>query len=428
MKFFFPDSQDVVDPSFDFETERRNELRVRQRDDLYAHEAFRSRAYDGLLVSKGIVDGYGQVSSRYSIGQKHRLLRNGVKEFLRLDKIPYPLEVIGDCGAFTYVKEKEPPYTVDEVINFYADCRFDYGLSVDHVILSYQPDWDEKGAKPPEEMKDRQDLTLELARQFWTRCKERKEGFSPIGVAQGWSPKSYARSIKELQAMGYTYIALGGMVPLKTAEILESLAEIAEVRKPKTQFHLLGVTRLDQVHSFASLGVASFDSTSPLRQAFKDAVDNYYTLDRTYSAIRIPQVEGNAKLQKQIASGAIRQELARKLEKTALAAMVAFDKGKLDIEAAVAALTEYEALYSEAASTEKKPRLGKGNQGRADLYREVLADQPWKKCGCEVCRSLGHHVILFRGAERNRRRGFHNVWMFYRRVRNELGLGLEDAA
>jgi hypothetical protein len=428
MKFFFPDSQDLVDPSFDFESERRADLRVRQRDDLYAHEVFRSRAYHGLLVSKGIVDGYGQVGSRYSIGQKHRLLRNGVKEFLRLEKVPYQLQMMGDCGAFTYVKEKTPPYTVDEVINFYADCRFDYGLSVDHVILAYQPNWDVKGVKPPAEIQERQDLTLELAKEFWSRCKSRKEGFTPIGVAQGWSPKSYARAVRELQAIGYTYIALGGMVPLKTEEILASLIEIAEIRRPKTQLHLLGVTRLDYLNVFASLGVASFDSTSPLRQAFKDATDNYYTLDRTYSAIRIPQVEGNAKLQKQIASGAIRQELARKLEKAALAAMAAFAKGKLDIEATVASLTEYEELCAESIPVEKGARPAKGRRGRAEVYREVLADEPWKKCGCEVCCSIGHHVILFRGAERNRRRGFHNVWVFYRRTRSELGLGLEDAA
>lgn len=428
MKFFFPDSQDLVDPSFDFTTERRDDLRVRQRDDLYAHEVFHSRAYDGLLVSKGIVDGYGQVSSRYSIGQKHRLLRNGVKEFLRLEKLPYRLEVMGDCGAFTYVKEKEPPYTVDEVIGFYTDCRFDYGLSVDHVILAYQPEWDAKGAKPPAEILERQEITLELAKQFWARCRGKKQGFTPIGVAQGWSPKSYARAVKELQAMGYTYIALGGMVPLKSAEILASLTEIEEVRRPKTQLHLLGVTRLDHMNPFASLGVASFDSTSPLRQAFKDATDNYYTLTRTYSAIRIPQVEGNAKLQKQISSGAIRQETARKLEKAALAAMADFAKGRLGLEAAVASLVEYEDLCAGNAAAGKKTRPAKGDRSRAEVYREVLSDQPWKQCGCEVCRSIGHHVILFRGAERNRRRGFHNVWVFYRRIRGELGLGLGDAA
>ena len=46
MKFFFPDSQDFVDPSFDMITEERSEYRVRQRDDLYAHEIFNPPPFD----------------------------------------------------------------------------------------------------------------------------------------------------------------------------------------------------------------------------------------------------------------------------------------------------------------------------------------------------------------------------------------------
>src|SRR5258708_5988700 len=69
VKFFFPDSQDFVDPSFNFETESRSALRVRQRDDRYAHEEFASPPFDGLLVSRAIVD-----SGRYTLAQKHRLL------------------------------------------------------------------------------------------------------------------------------------------------------------------------------------------------------------------------------------------------------------------------------------------------------------------------------------------------------------------
>ena len=38
MKFFFADSLDTVDPTFDFEAETRAEWRIRQRDDLYPHE------------------------------------------------------------------------------------------------------------------------------------------------------------------------------------------------------------------------------------------------------------------------------------------------------------------------------------------------------------------------------------------------------
>ena len=72
----------------------------------------------------------------------------------------------------------------------------------------------------------------------------------------------------------------------------------------------LGVTRTDRVMTFASHGVVSFDSTSPLRQAFKDDKDNYYTMDRTYTAIRVPQVEGNPSLQKRIRAGLVSQEQA----------------------------------------------------------------------------------------------------------------------
>ena len=59
MKYFLPDSQDLVDPSFDFEKENRSVDRVRHQDDHYAHEVFSTRAFDGILISKAIVDGTG---------------------------------------------------------------------------------------------------------------------------------------------------------------------------------------------------------------------------------------------------------------------------------------------------------------------------------------------------------------------------------
>ena len=37
----------------------------------------------------------------------------------------------------------------------------------------------------------------------------------------------------------------------------------------------------------------------------------------------------------------------------------------------------------------------------------------WKMCPCHDCRALSIHVVSFRGAERNRRRGFHNRSITY---------------
>lgn len=414
MKFFFPDSQDLVDPSFDFNRETRRPDRVRHRHDQYAHEVFSTPAFDGLLVSKGIVDGFGATGSRYTTAQRHRLLRVGAQEFFRTSALNLP--IIGDCGAFTYVREAVPPYSVDEVLEFYVECRFDFGISVDHVILAYQPKLDDLAnidAVVPRELVDRQQVTLQLANEFITKHQTMNLEFKPMGVAQGWSPMSYANAVSELQKMGYDYIALGGMVPLKTREILECLEVINDVRLSGTKLHLLGVTRTDHVAAFAGFGVASFDSTSPLRQAFKDDRDNYYTMDRTYTAIRIPQVEGNPSLQRKIASGALPQDRARKLEKSCLDLMRLYAANECSIDEVLEALVVYD-TFCEPDSNHR------------EIYREVLQNRPWTRCPCSICQALDYHVILFRGAERNRRRGFHNVWVFYRRLMRELGVPIEE--
>ena len=57
MKFYFPDSQDLVSPAYDFVRDEYPPHRVRQRDDRYAHEVLSQAPYHGILVSKSIVDG-----------------------------------------------------------------------------------------------------------------------------------------------------------------------------------------------------------------------------------------------------------------------------------------------------------------------------------------------------------------------------------
>ena len=48
VKFFLPDALDLVDPGFDFDRETWSEDRVRQRDDLYIHEVFKTPACDAV--------------------------------------------------------------------------------------------------------------------------------------------------------------------------------------------------------------------------------------------------------------------------------------------------------------------------------------------------------------------------------------------
>lgn len=409
MRFFFPDSQDQVSPTYDFLSEEYSPYRVRQRDDLYAHEVLATAPYDGMLVSKAIVDGSVSGSGKYSEAQRSRLYRYGVQRFFRL---PAGVEALGDCGAFNYVDEPVPPYTVAEVVDFYEGCGFDSGVSVDHVVLAYDRQVGLKDA--PVEWSERRAISLRYAEDFLAECDRRGRPFEPVGAAQGWDPSSYADSVRLLQDMGYRRIALGGMVPLKTRDILDSLTGVAAVRHAGVSLHLLGVTRINSMREFRALGVDSFDSTSPFRQAFMDDRDNFHTPDGHYTAIRIPQVDANSALKRRILSGEIDQRTAVLAERACLAAVRAVTKRRSSVDAALGALSVYESLLAL-----KKTYVPE--------YQRTLEDRPWASCRCRVCRDHGVEIAIFRGTERNKRRGFHNLSVLGAQVR-ELPAKHEEVA
>lgn len=392
MKFFFPDAQDMIYPEYDFLHDEYPAHRVRQRDDRYAHEVLEPVPYDGMLISKAIIDGVGNAVGKYSQAQRDRLYRRGGKSFFRL---PDGLELLGDCGAFSYVKEDVPPVTVTEVLDFYEACGCDAGISIDHLILDFEsgaplfdadPDWSR-----------RRSISLDLAASFKEEAERRNSFVEPVGAAQGWSPGSYAESVRELQDMGYRRVALGGMVPLKTNQILETLDAVALVLKPDTNLHLLGVARPEVMDDFAERGVSSFDSTSPFRQAFMDDRKNYHTATGAYVAIRVPQVDGNARLKRRILAGEVDQAEAIRLERECLRRLRAFDQGQMTSSDVLASLVEYETLLE----PDKKSYV----QG----YEQMLGDAPWKRCTCTLCQTHGIEIAIFRGTERNKRRGFHNI-------------------
>jgi hypothetical protein len=209
--------------------------------------------------------------------------------------------------------------------------------------------------------------------------------------------------------MGYRRIALGGMVPLKTHEILACLEEISVILRPEVQLHLLGITRVESMERFAELGVTSFDSTSAFRQSFMDERNNYHTADGAYTAVRVPQVDGNPALKRSILSGAVSQRAAILAERECLSALRGYDQGAVDLEDVMAALGAYETLVLGDNQAKKKSYLGP--------YRRTLEARPWKSCPCALCKEHGIEIAIFRGTERNKRRGFHNLTVLEAKMR-----------
>lgn len=433
MKFLYADTQDYVDPGYDFLNDRNAPGRKRYWDDQYAHEMMSPAPYDGLLVSMSAVRPAAGVSNskvRYSTAEQQRFLREGARKFLRLNGQKFKdAMIMGDCGAFAYVEHPTPAYAPAEVVDFYADGGFTHGCSPDHIIFNCD------SSNPPAEDQDddiiyRYNITLANAKEFLRLTNEAGRPFEPLGVVQGWSPKSMAAAAKSLEDMGYRYLAIGGLVPLKVEQIHEVLTELRASIKAETNIHLLGFAKAERIHEFTNYGITSFDSTSPLIRAFKDAKSNYYLENTTskldyYTAIRIPQAIENPKLMQGIKRGVLSAEALQEKEAIALQTLRDYDKGLADYEATISALTNYLrlTLSGSIASTEE---LEKEVAKSIRLITPTLIDKPWKKCQCSICQSAGVETIIFRASNRNKRRGFHNLGVYHRHLQRTLEKARND--
>lgn len=413
MKFIFADSLDFVDPGYDFINDRNAPGRKPYWDDAYPHEILGYAPYHGMLVSRGIV-GDGPVKGKYTEAQAMRFRRVGAREFLRLNKPEFAdLDLFGDCGAFTYVAEDTPPYTPADTMEFYQDCGFTHGCSVDHIIF----DFDETVAGlagASAEAQRRFDITLENADAFLKEAHGAM-GFTPLGVIQGWSPGSMAEAARRLVAMGYDYLAIGGMVPLKADQIKRCLMAIRDVVPPSTRLHILGFAKPNEIGEFAPFNITSVDTTSPLIRAFKDDKQNYWLGDGPrlsyYTAIRVPQALENPRLQRHVRQGDFKAEHLTRMETSALAALRAYDHDDQDLEAVLETVLEYNAVLATGQAYEvvrDKPVMEKLRA----RYRATLTEKPWRQCGCPICRDVGIEVMIFRASNRNKRRGIHNLGVF----------------
>ncbi len=381
LRYFIPDWDDRVDPTFNFATDAHTADRNPYRDDVYAHELYSPPPYDGILLSLATLD--GNLKKREAI-----LAAGSVHRYLRLP-IDGEHTVIGDCGAFTYWEQENPPYTTEAVLETYQSLEFDLGVSIDHLIF----------AELEAEKERRWQITVDNAADFLRLHRSGGYTFTPVGVAQGWDSASYQRSARALVQMGYTYIAVGGLVRSTTTDVIRTLQAIKDVLRPGIEVHLFGVNRPEHAATFAQLAVTSFDSASRLRRAWMDGRRNYFLGDDAFTAIRIPDAKTVAK----------KHDLdlipTAALERQALEAVRAYAQDEIDSATTLAAVRAYAAVTGDL-----KPQAIRD-------YQHTLESRPWRQCPCAICREIGVEVIIFRGNNRNRRRGFHNTWQLYEQLR-----------
>jgi hypothetical protein len=416
LKYFIPDWEDRLDPNYNFETDTFSRDRsAAYETDVYAHQIFKTPPYDGVLISLAIFKDKLSLTSN-SNGEKQIRQFKSIKKYLRI-KHDSKLKVMGDCGAFSYINEDIPPedYKTNKVSDIYQALKFDYGVSVDHMIPEFIVERTKRNKIKKVyltkfQKEERRQLSLKNAEDFIKYHGRKQLSFIPIGAVQGYTPETYADSAAKTIEMGYSYIGIGTLVPKSDEEIVEILREVKKViGRRKIRIHLFGILRPQKLSEFRVLGVTSLDSASYLRKAWLRSGQNYLSATgHWYSAIRIPYAT-NTRLLKNAKKDGLTESQVKNMEQKCLKMLRDFANGENDnIDNVLKNVLAYDSLLL---------RDYDGNH-HYDKYKKVLAERPWEKCNCEVCRDFGIEVIIFRGANRNKRRGFHNTKIFYEQILN----------
>jgi hypothetical protein len=129
-----------------------------------------------------------------------------------------------------------------------------------------------------------------------------------------------------------------------------------------------------------------------------------------------PQATENGRLKIAAKEGKINQEEMLKLEILSLTSLRAFDRGEISIDETLEMVITYN-VFLESSLHDNTIDRNKLAKKLEPLYRKTLENRPGKECICPICTTIGIEVIIFRGSNRNRRRGMHNLFVYHNRIK-----------
>lgn len=405
--YFLPDWDDLLDENFDFESDRFSGVSRQKREDKHCCILMKpKRICDGVLVSlaqhvtsKGPLKRITGTETN-SLSPPNMRLQFGLEEDQSL---------FGDCGAFSYVNDQNPAISVEQAVALYELHGFDFGSSVDHIpVLAVERDG-EKTELSLAERTARVKITKENAEQFIYLARKRHASFTPVGVIQALDPTDYARTAHYYHQLGYRHIAIGGLVPLSDAlveTVVTKVMAVVATLNPRPWVHLFGIFRPKLQARFRELRIDSFDSASYFRKAWLRSDQNYLgTNGKWYAALRVPMTN-DGRTRKRLEDQQLNLEQLAREEREVLRLLCLYEKDQANIGEVLDAILGYDQHLTRSSEA----------QSMKESYRHTLEDRPWRMCDCPLCQNIGIHMLIFRGANRNKRRGSHNTLMLYKKV------------
>lgn len=433
MKFYIPEWDDQVDAGYNFikdEYSNTNSDEPRQKAYMWALFPQHQIPFDGILVS--LLNIIGRKKKYQTILEK-----GGIRNFLQLPE-KYP--ILADCGAWGYINNEEegPPFDSETVFKHYKAMGVNEGVTVDHLVLPQI----KKGTKTIKvDTQRRMDITYQNGIQghkLWK--KQHKQDFDLLVGVQGLETTDYMNMFEMYIKHDIDSFAFGGLAKKTTkqvADIIDNIINHIEENDLKIRkIHFFGLGREQLFKRFQKVEkygiITSFDTSSWLRQAWLGG--NYHLIDKgqkkNYTAIRVPFTHGKRSSFKGKRALVDETNLPNLIEAEKNVMNALRDDENPDyIDHALEQIKSYDQLVQHELSRSYKQHYQDNElkiKAMHDFYSKiepkysgVLKEQPWKKCDCVLCQEHGIDILIFRGNDRNRRRGFHNVYQIYFNLLNK---------
>ncbi|MEO8648319.1 MAG: tRNA-guanine transglycosylase DpdA [Acidobacteriota bacterium] len=410
VSYFLPDWDDLLDINFNFSTDTFSGKSPSERGDKHCSILMKpERMHDGILVSLAQhVTSKGPLR-RFEGSEEQSLAPKNLRDQFGLE---HNQTLFGDCGAFSYVNEVEPSISVEQAVALYDLHGFDFGASVDHIPVAHVF---RKGLSVDltrGEQLARVRKTKKNAELFLDAAHKRRVSFRPVGTIQALDPASYAQTVKLYYEFGYRYIAIGGLVPQSDAaiqKIVKAVMKTVSKLPERPWIHLFGVFRPKLQELFRNLKVDSFDSATYFRKAWLRSDQNYLATDGNwYAAIRVPMTK-DPRTRKRLEESKVDLQRLEIQEATVMNLLTRYGREEISMREVLDAVIGYDEQLTRSSEV----------QSLQAKYKKTLGDRPWKSCACPFCKDIGIHMLIFRGANRNKRRGTHNTLMLYNMLRTD---------
>jgi len=412
--YFLPDWDDHVDADFDFRRDQFSNPNRQERNQKHCIELVQPRRMcDGVLISLAQLQGSKGLLRRFAPTDPESLAPTPIADRFGLadDQLAF-----GDCGAFSYSSEDEPPISTEQAVSLYQIYGFDLGASVDHIPLQVViTETGKQRRLSHADRKRRVAITQRNAAEFIAVHRRRRATFEPVGIIQSIDVAGYAKQVSAYAEMGYQTIAIGGLVPRSDREVAEIATAVERARaalpaslRNDLWIHLFGIYRPKIQPALREARIDSFDSATYFRKAWLRSSQNYLAADGSwYAAVRVP-VTSDVRTLRRLRSSGLSEATLQRREQAALAALHAYGRRRKSLEDTLRAVLDYDKLLDRGDGTSAEELRS--------TYRRTLMARPWEHCDCSICADIGIDTLIFRGYNRNKRRGAHNTLMLYERL------------